>query len=137
LDNVDVIYNKIDSGSTTPFGYVILSEKDRLKMKDVKVYNNSGVPFSSQLYSMYVKNLVNGNTYSRLYIQDCNVDECKAGLSGISAVGDNIVWAGGDCIYHSTPSSIVDLNRKQKKFTYKDNSGNKVKWTGKKWKTIK
>jgi hypothetical protein len=137
LDNVDVIYNKIDSGSTIPFGYVILSERDRLKMKDVKVYNNSGVPFSSQLYSMYVKNLVNGNTYSRLYIQDCNVDECKAGLSGISAVGDNIVWAGGDCIYHSTPSSIVDLNRKQKKFTYKDNSGNKVKWTGKKWKTIK
>lgn len=137
LDNVDVIYNKIDAGSTIPFGYVILSEKASLTLKDVKVYNNSGVPFSSQLYSMYVKNIGNGNTYSRLYIKDCNVDECKIGLSGISAVGDNIVWAGGDCVSHSTPSSVVDLNRKQKKFTYKDNSGNKVTWTGKKWKTIK
>lgn len=137
LDNVDVIYNKIDAGSTIPFGNVILSENATLTMKDVKIYNNSGVPFSSQLYSMYVKNLGNGNTYSRLYIQDCNVDECKTGLSGISAVGDNIVWAGGDCISHSNPSSVVGLGRKQKKFTYKDHSGNKMMWTGKKWKTAK
>ena len=137
LYNVDVIYNKIDAGSTIPFGNVTLSEKAELKMKDVKVYNNSGVPFSSHLYSLYVKNLCTGNTYSRLHIEDCNVDECKTGLSGISAVGDNIVWSGGDCISHSNPSSVVDLNRKHKKFTFKDLSGNKVKWTGKKWKTVK
>jgi hypothetical protein len=65
------------------------------------------------------------------------VDECKTGLSGISATGDNIVWSGGDCISHSNPSSVIELNRSHKKFVLKDLAGVKMKWTGKKWKTAK
>lgn len=137
LENVDVVYIKIDPHATIPFGNVILSEKAKLTMKNVRVSNKSGVSFSSALYSLYVKNLCKGNTYSRLHIEDCNVNECKTGLSGISAVGDNVVWSGGDCVSHSNPSSIIDLNRNHKKFTLKDLSGNKLKWTGKKWKAVK
>ena len=137
LENVDVIYNRIDPQSTIPFGNAVLGENTKLILKDVKVYNNSGKQFSSQLYGLYVKNISKCDTYSRLYIEDCNVDDCKSGLIGISATGCNIVWSGGDYISHSDPSTIIDLNRKHKKFTYRDPSGKKVKWTGRKWKTVR
>lgn len=137
LENVDVIYNKVNPDSTIPFGNAVLADKTSLTMRNVKVYNNSGLPFSSQLYSLYVKNLSKGNTYSRLYVEDCNVDECKTGVCGIAATGAGVVWSGGDCITHSDPSGIVGIGRKQRKFTYRNLSGNKMKWTGKKWKPVK
>lgn len=134
LKNVMVTYNDLLSDSTIPFGQVILGDNTELSMQNVTVRNNSGKSFASSIYSFYVKNLTDKNTYHNLYISGCNIDECKDGKRGLSVTGENVVWSGGDCITHSDPSTLNSLTRKQRKFTYKDSSGRIRMWTGRKWK---
>lgn len=135
--DVEVIYKDIDSNATLPFGLVKFGNNSSLKLKNVKVFNESDKSFSLGVYSLYVTNLTEKSTYDKLYISGCNVDECKNGKSGISATGQNIVWSGYDMIQHSAPESIKSLGRVNRKFTYKDSLGQMHKWTGKKWKIIR
>lgn len=134
MKNVEVIYNDLDPNSTIPFGMISFAMDTKLSLRNVKVYNNSDKSFSSSLYSFYIKNLTEENTYNNLYISDCNIDQCKSGKLGIFVTGKNVVWSGSDIITHSNPSSISLLDRNHKKFTYKDYSGRKYRWTGYKWK---
>ena len=106
-------------------------------MSNVNVYNNSIKNFSYDLYSIYVKNLTDYDIYDNLYISRCNVDTCKKGQLGIYATGNNVFWSGGDIMTHSNPSSIFSINRKHRKFTYKDHLGYNHKWNGKRWKIVK
>ena len=139
LENVDIVYNNLDPTRTIPWGNVIISDNTSISMKDVEVFNKSELAFSPNLYSLYVKNLSANNTYDKLYITGCNIDESKGGNGkhGISATGDNIVWSGKDKITHSNPGSINSLGRKHKKFSYRDAGGKTYVWKGRKWKQLK
>ena len=139
LQNVDIIYNDLDPTRTIPWGNVVLSEKTSISMTDVQVLNKSELIFSPNLYSLYVTNLSDLDTFNRLLFTRCNIDQSKGGngKKGISAIGDNIVWSGKDTITHSNPRSIISLGRKHKKFMYRDEVGNTYVWKGKKWKLLK
>ena len=137
LDNIDVIYNDLNPLTTVPYGEITLGLNTSLYMSNVNVYNNSIKNFSYDLYSIYVKNLTDYDIYDNLYISRCNVDTCKKGQLGIYATGNNVFWSGGDIMTHSNPSSIISINRKHRKFTYKDHLGYNHKWNGKRWKIVK
>ena len=108
-------------------------------MTDVEGFNKSKLNFSPNLYSLYVTNLSDTDTFNRIHFTSCNLDESKGGngKKGLSATGDNVVWSGIDTITHSNPGSIISLNRKHKKFTYRDEEGNTYVWKGRKWKLLK
>ena len=137
MSDVQVIYKDLDPNTTIPFGTVSFGLYTELELCNVKVFNKSGKSFSSGIFSFYIKNLTEELTYDKFFISDCNVDECKDGKKGLSVTGNNVVWSGGDIITHSSPDSIISLNRKNRKFVYKDSSGQKHKWSGKKWKKVK
>lgn len=139
LQNVGIIYNDLDPTRTIPWGKVILSENTIISMTDVEVLNKSELNFSPNLYSLYVTNLSDSDTFNRIHFTRCNLDESKGGngKKGLSATGENIVWSGKDTITHSNPGSIISLNRKHKKFTYRDEVGNTYVWKGRKWKLLK
>lgn len=137
MTDVEVIYKDINTGTTIPFGMVSFGRNTKLELHNVQVFNQSGKSFSPSLYSLYAKNLTSEITYDKFYVAECNIDECKAGQSGLSVTGENVIWSGGDVMTHSDPESIISPTRKNRKFIYKDTDGTKYKWTGRKWKVVR
>ena len=137
LEDIKVVYNDLNPSTTIPYGTISYGENTKLCIKNVKIYNNSGKSFNSNVYSLYVTNLTPEITFDKLYISECNLDECKDGKNGIYVTGDDVIWSGGDLITHADPSSIKSLNRKHRKFVYKDTAGRKYKWNGRKWKMVR
>ena len=136
MADVEVVYKDINTSTTIPFGMVSFGKNTELELQNVKVFNESGQSFATSLYSIYAKNLTSEVTYGKFYVAGCNIDECKTGKSGLSVTGENLIWSGGDIITHTDPLSMKSLNRKHRKFVYKDSAGKKYKWNGRKWKNI-